>query len=249
MAVAHLARGRLLWTPANHFPHEKAIREYRRALALDPNLDEARNQLALIYCHIGYFDQALEESQKAVLTNPNNNLAVYRTGQTLVFRGQYTEALAVLSGIPEGVNPSLVGYQTAWALFNLGRREQASVTISRLLRDYPPDSGGLFTSVQAVLAAAEGDERRAEAKIKLAIETGKGFGHFHHTTYHIATAFGLMKKPEEAIQWLEATAADGFPCYPLFERDPNLNDLRGTARFEDFMTKVRQQWIGYSSLF
>ncbi|MBA3352520.1 MAG: winged helix-turn-helix domain-containing protein, partial [Blastocatellia bacterium] len=45
LAVAYLARGRLLWTPANQFPHEKAIREYRRALELDPNLDEARNQL------------------------------------------------------------------------------------------------------------------------------------------------------------------------------------------------------------
>ena len=48
LAVAHLARGRLLWTPANHFPHEKAIMEYRRALTLDPTLDEARNQLALV---------------------------------------------------------------------------------------------------------------------------------------------------------------------------------------------------------
>ena len=47
LAVAYQARGRMLWTPANHFPHEKAIREYRRALGLDPNLDEARNQLAL----------------------------------------------------------------------------------------------------------------------------------------------------------------------------------------------------------
>ena len=36
LAVAHLARGRLLWTPANHFPHEKAIREYRRALDIEP---------------------------------------------------------------------------------------------------------------------------------------------------------------------------------------------------------------------
>ena len=36
LAVAHLARGRLLWTPANHFPHEKAIREYRRALDFEP---------------------------------------------------------------------------------------------------------------------------------------------------------------------------------------------------------------------
>jgi tetratricopeptide (TPR) repeat protein len=44
LAVAHLARGRLLWTLANLFPHEKAIREYRRALALNPSLDESRNQ-------------------------------------------------------------------------------------------------------------------------------------------------------------------------------------------------------------
>ena len=87
LAVAHLARGRLLWTPANHFPHEKAIREYRRALALNPNLDEARNQLALVYCHIGAFDEALQESQKAVMANPNNNLAQFRTGQTLNFQG------------------------------------------------------------------------------------------------------------------------------------------------------------------
>ena len=56
LAEVYLARGRLLWTPANHFPHEKAIQEYRRALTLNPNLDEAQNQLALVYNHIGAFD-------------------------------------------------------------------------------------------------------------------------------------------------------------------------------------------------
>ena len=121
LAVAYLARGRLLWTPVNHFPHVKAIREYRRALALNPNLDEARNQLALIYCHIGYFEEALRESQEAALLNPNNNLAVYRTAQTLVFQGKHEQALVVLRTIPQDVNPSLIGYQTAWVLFNLGK--------------------------------------------------------------------------------------------------------------------------------
>ena len=46
LASGYLARGRLLWTPANHFPHEKAIRDYHRALELNPNLAEARNQLS-----------------------------------------------------------------------------------------------------------------------------------------------------------------------------------------------------------
>jgi TolB-like protein/Flp pilus assembly protein TadD len=249
LAVAHLARGRLLWTPANHFPHEKAIREYRRAVTLNPTLDEARNQLALVYCHIGAFDEALQESREAVATNPNNNLAQFRIGQTLNFQGKYEEALSVLRIIPQEVNPALVGYQIAWALFNLGRKEEASATLEQLIRDYPEDSGGLYTSVQAVLAASAGQEHRAEDKIRLAVERGKGFGHFHHTAYHIACAYALMNKPEQAIKWLDVAADDGFPCYPLFERDTNLNNLRQDARFVTFLAKQGQQWAHFRTIF
>src|SRR3989449_5740412 len=37
LAEAHQAQARLLWGPANHFFHERAIQEDRRALSLDPN--------------------------------------------------------------------------------------------------------------------------------------------------------------------------------------------------------------------
>jgi TolB-like protein/DNA-binding winged helix-turn-helix (wHTH) protein/Tfp pilus assembly protein PilF len=240
-AETYLARGRLLWTPANRFPHDRAIKEYRHALALNPNLDEARNQLALVYCHIGAFAEALNESQLALTTNPNNNLAQFRIGQTLNFQGKYDEALSVLRALPQDANPALVGHQIAWALFNLGRKDEASATLEKLLKDYPEDTGGVFTSVQAVLAASAGQERLAEDKIKTAIAIGKGFGHFHHTAYHIACAYALMKKPEQAIKWLQAAAEDGFPCYPLFERDPNLDRLRQDARFVTLLAKLRQQ--------
>ena len=110
---------------------------------MDPTLDEVRNQLALVYCHIGAFDEALQESREAVATNPNNNLAQFRIGQTLNFQGKYEEALSVLRVIPQEANPALVGHQVAWALFNLGRREEASATLKQLLKDYPEDSGGL----------------------------------------------------------------------------------------------------------
>jgi DNA-binding winged helix-turn-helix (wHTH) protein/TolB-like protein/Tfp pilus assembly protein PilF len=245
LAVAYLARGRLLWTPANHFPHVKAIREYRRALALNPNLDEARNQLALIYCHIGYFEEALREAQEAASTNPNNNLAVYRTAQTLVFQGKHEQALVVLRTIPQDVNPSLIGYQTAWVLFNLGKVQDASETVDQLLKDYPEDDGALFISLQAILAASAGEESVAETKIELAIRTGKGFGHFHHAAYQIAIAFTLMNKPRQAVRWLEFASIDGFPCYPLFEHDKNLKALRQDARFVEFMTGLRHQWVGF----
>ncbi|HEY2973155.1 MAG TPA: winged helix-turn-helix domain-containing protein [Pyrinomonadaceae bacterium] len=248
LAVAHLARGRILWTPANHFPHEKAIQEYRRALTLNPSLDEARNQLALVYCHIGAFDEALQESGKAVTINPTNNLAQFRIGQTLNLQGKYEQALSALRAIPQEANRELVGHQIVWALFNLGRKEEASAAVEQFLRDYPEDNGGLFTSLQAVLSASAGQERRAQDEIKLAVERGKGFGHFHHTAYYIACAYALMNKPEPAIKWLEAAAEDGFPCYPLFERDANLDNLRQNARFVTFLAKQKQQWEHYRTI-
>jgi TolB-like protein/DNA-binding winged helix-turn-helix (wHTH) protein/Tfp pilus assembly protein PilF len=247
-AVAHLARGRLLWTPDNRFPHEKAIREYRRALALNPNLDEARNQLALVYCHIGAFGEALEEARKAVTTNPNNTLAQFRTAQTLNFQGKHEEALSILHSIPRQSNPALVGYQIAWALFNLGRKEEATATLAQLQRDYPEDAGGLYTSVQAVMAASAGQDQQAERKIRTAIAKGKGFGHFHHTAYHISCAYALMDQPGPAIEWLQAAAGDGFPCYPLFAKDANLDSLRRDPRFISLLAQLRGQWEHYQTV-
>jgi tetratricopeptide (TPR) repeat protein len=247
-AVAYLARGRLLWTPANHFPHERAIKEYRRALTLDPTLDEARNQLALVYCHIGAFDEALQESQLSLTGDPNNHLAQFRMAQTLNFQGKYDEALSALQAIPTDANPALVGHQIAWALFNLGKKDEASATLEQLIRAHPEDTGGVFTSIQAVLAASAGQERLAEEKINTAIEKGKGFGHFHHTAYQIACAYALMSKPEQAIRWLQAAADDGFPCYPLFESDRNLDKLRQDPRFITLLSKLKEKWEYYKTI-
>jgi len=247
-AVAHQALGRLLWTPANHFPHEKAIKEYRRALTLDPSLSEAQNQLALVYNHIGAFDQALQELRKAVAANPTNNLAQFRIGQTLLLHGKYEEALTALRESPREANPSLVESNMAMALLHLGRRGEAAAIVEEFLKDYPGDAdGGLFTGIQALLASLASDEKKAEASIRSAIEKGKGFGHFHHTAYNIACAYSVMKKAEEAVYWLQAAADDGFPCYPLFEKDPYLDSLRKDPRFIALMAKLKEQWGHYQT--
>src|SRR5262249_39067887 len=57
---------------------------------------------------------------------------------------------------------------------------------------------------------------------------------------NIASAYALLNKSNEAIKWLQFTADDGFPCYPLFENDPNLNSLRKGERFIALMAKLKQ---------
>jgi tetratricopeptide (TPR) repeat protein len=247
LASAYLARGRFLWTPSNHFPHDKAAQEFRHALALNPSLDEAQNWLALIYNHIGDFDQALEELHKAVTINPTNTAAQFRIGQTLLFQGKYEQALTAFRSIPKEANPR-VGYHRAMAELHLGRREAAAAIAEEFFAAYPEDAdGGLLTCFQAMLAAQAGDKKQAESKIRSAIEKGEGFGHFHHTAYGIACAYSLMKKIEPAMKWLQRAADDGFPCYPLFERDPFLDNLRKDPRSIDLMAKLKKQWEYYQT--
>ncbi len=125
--------------------------------------------------------------------------------------------------------------------------DEASAVVEEYLKTYSTDEGGNLTSVKAMLLAKAGKKRETEATIEHAIEIGKSFGHFHHTAYNIASAYALMNKPEEAMKWLQDAADDGFPCYPLFENDANLNSLRKDERFIAFMAKLKQQWEHYQA--
>jgi tetratricopeptide (TPR) repeat protein len=247
LAEGYFSRGLILWTPYKRFPHEQAVQAYKRAVELNPNLDEAHHQLGFVYLHIGLLDKGWQEIEKALAINPGNSLARYRLGVIDMCRGKYEEAFEIFNSTPLEKSPSLLAFYTSTALFRLGRNQEASAVIEQFLKSYPNDEGGLVTSVKAMMLAKAGKEREAEDEIQRAIEIGRGYAHFHHTSYSIASAYALMNRPEEALKWLEVTADEGFPCYPLFEGDANLNNLRKDARFISFMAKQKQQWEHYSA--
>ena len=99
-----------------------------------------------------------------------------------------------------------------------------------------------MTSLRAIVSAKQADARRAEADIQSAIEKGKGFVHFHHTQYNIASAYALLRQPQAAVDWLRRTAAEGLPCYPLFVSDHNLDNIRGDPAFVAFLREQQAQW-------
>ncbi len=242
LAEAYLSRGLLLWSPANNFLHERAVQEYRRAISLNPNLDEAYHQMALVYIHTGLPEKAHAALEKAVSINPTNTLARYRIGENFMYQFRDEEALAVFNSVSREFNPALWGFHTAWTMSRLGRRAEASSRIAESLRDSPADTGGVLSSVQAIMLAASGQQRLAEEAIRRAIEKGKGFGHFHHTAYNIATAYAVMKQAGPALRWLQQAADTGFPCYPVLERDRNLDPIREDPGFAGFLEKARKQW-------
>jgi serine/threonine protein kinase/Tfp pilus assembly protein PilF len=239
LAEAHLARGLVLWTHNNRFPHEEAVKSYKQALALNPNLDEAHHQLAIIYFHVGLFDKSWREIERTLQINPANTLARFRFGVIDAYRGQYDDAVSIFKSTPLTKNPSLWAYQMANSLYRLGRTAEASQMLDEFLKKYPNDEGGLGTSVKAMILADAGKRVEAEAAIKKAVSIGEGYGHFHHTAYNIATAYAMMKKPDEAIRWLQTAAEDGFPCYPLYRDDDKLANLRSDPRFISLLARLK----------
>jgi DNA-binding winged helix-turn-helix (wHTH) protein/Tfp pilus assembly protein PilF len=122
LAEGHFARGLLIWTHSNRFPHEQAIQAYKRSLESNPNADETHHQLSMIYGHIGLMDEALQSVRKAIELNPNNTMARFRVSNYLAWQAKPDEALAVLKTVPSDVSPLLVQRVRAETLIQARRR-------------------------------------------------------------------------------------------------------------------------------
>lgn len=246
LPTAYLARGRLKWTPFHHFPHEDAIDDFTKALQLDPNLAEARHYRGLVFIHIGLLEQGMRDFSTATDFTPSNNGAHYRIGETHLFGCQYQKALDKFDTIDPDFNPDLRAAHISLALIGLGRKEDALKSLRTYLDSHPNDAGGLVTSVEAIVHALFQRHTEAEEAIARAVSR-RGFGHFHHTQYHVACAYALMDKKDSAIEWLRKSAAEGFNCYPLFLCDTNLDNLRSDPRFTEFLADERKRFEALQS--
>ncbi len=236
---AYLARGDLLWTHSHRFAHERAVQEFRRAVGLNPNSDQAHRRLARVYVHVGFFEEALEHAAKALSINPSNAQALNSRAQALLWMGKDEEALAILTSIPGPVLPELVEANTAFALLRLGRREEAWVQLRLALRKYPNDPSGALPGLEAMLLA-ESEPLKAQELIEK-VAKRKAVNPAHHAAYFAACAWARMQRAQEAVQYLREAAETGFPCYYLFAHDPNLDPIRQDPRFQAFLADMQKR--------
>jgi len=243
LAEAHVARGQLLWTPSNRFPHETAIREFRQALASKPNSSAAHMWLAVVYNHVGLLEEALGHARRALAIDPTNQPARTQEIWALVVLGRYEDALSLWQGLPQSEPAELIVYVLALAQ----QLSEARAKIPDLLKEHPEDPGGFLNLLQALLFAADGKQQEAEEQIQKVVAQKKAFGHFHHAAFMIVCVYARMHKPKKALDWLEQ-AADGYPCYRAFQRDPNLDSLHKEPRFIAFLERVKRESNFYKTL-
>lgn len=235
---AYLARGDLTWTLANRFPHERAIQDYRKALELNPNLVDAHFALGSVYQHIGRFEETRTAYRMALQLDPHNPDVRYRIPRLHLYMQNYQAALTEFERNPDF--PPAWQWQKALALNYLGRKEEALHLIEEIEQQLPAQED--VASTHALILASAGARAQAEEQIRIAVQAGEGKSHFHHAAYNIASAYALMGERRLALQWLKRTTEEGMPCYPLFEKDPNLDSLRADPEFVAFMADLKPRW-------
>ena len=67
--------------------YDTALENLKKALELNPHLQEAYINLGAIYEKKGNYDKAVEYAQKALLLNRNNAIATYNLGYAYIMQG------------------------------------------------------------------------------------------------------------------------------------------------------------------
>ena len=233
LAEAYLARGQLAWSLPNGFPHEDAVRDLQRAVAIKPSLAEAHLELGKVYLHIGLLDKAIASNTQVGRLDPGNLAALERLGLAHIYLRECQTGLEISAGHAQ------LRTMRAEALACLGRNDEVLAMVSAAP---PPESGG--SGVYALALAATGDAqaaREAIARLEVKADNVAGLSHFHHTQYYIGAAYALLGDTRQAVSWLKKASREGLPCYPLFERDPNLASLRQDPEFAAFMQELKAQ--------
>ena len=237
LAEVHTARYFIAFSQYEGWQVEAAIRELRLAQQIDPHV--GHSELGDLYIHIGLEKQAVEEFELALKADPNNDEIKTFYINLYFISARPDEALEASQRFFNR-GPDL-GYYMEKRMV-----KEAEPLAEQAFPKEPHFSWALVN--QALLLALQGKQQAAEAAIPSILKGRRNRG-YHHVTYHLARIYALGGKSEEALKWLRVTVKEGFPCYPLFARDPFLDPIREDPAFIQFIAEMKTRWEDYQREF
>ena len=104
----------------------EAVQELQRALAVEPNHDEARRYLGRALAALGRIDEAVAEWRKALVLRPNNWQVLSDMGLALYQAARYDDAEAAYRQLVTLQPDNVIGYQMLGTVNQVrGRNDEA----------------------------------------------------------------------------------------------------------------------------
>lgn len=234
---AHAAKGYIFYLEGDT---RMAISHLIEAASRNPSDPDTWIWLSFFCLLMGKSDAAARYCERGLRVDPINPLWRWSGGILPFFEGRFDVAAEQLRH----------GYETApdvpmfrfWYALSLACAKKYEESLSALdIGSAPSDSDDNFTKLsRALRATLRGDE---DALSRFLIpETVETFRRDPQCAYHLASFYGFLNKPEDALAWLETAIDRGIRPYPLMAADPFLDNIRYEPRFGKLMERVKHDW-------
>jgi len=218
-----------------NFDFSQAIREFQRAIELNPNYAVAHQQYGNnTLSALGRFDEAIAEGKRAVELDPLSLVINADLGTDYYYARRYDEAIAQVRKTLEMDPGFYIAHLGLGQMLDAKGAHDAAIAEcqkARALNDDP--------AVLGVLARAHGlsgNKTEAEKILDQLKELSKLR---YVAAYSFALVYLGLGNKEEALRWLEQSYQDRAGSDIGYIRvDPLLDPLRGDPRFEALAEKI-----------
>jgi serine/threonine protein kinase len=222
---------------------EQSVPLLREAIQNSPNNAEAHWELGYAYRFGGMLPQAVTESELARRLDPQVKINSSAMNDYL-YLGEYDK---FLQSLPVNDSPYILFYR-GFAEYYAGRMQAAATDFNRAFEQDP--SLMQATIGKAFSYALSNDNtaglallRQTEEKIeKLGVSDAEGI-------YKVAQAYAVLGDRASSLRMLRRSVEGGFFCYPYFESDPLLNNLRREPEFAEITAQARERHEQFKARF
>ena len=241
--------------------YERAEVAFKKALAIDPKIVEARMLMVFVYLWRGEKQKAREEVNRARNEAPNEPVVHFVKAMLHRLDGEYGRALRsydrlvrldpaahVVASYSRALVHMYMGHfdETFRQLNNAGEPDNALVRTFRALALYY--TGQTDAAAELMRGTIEkhpnmhgirpfmamflsGQGKHDEALAQLTPEVKRNGEVDADISYSIGSVYALEGFANDAFEWLERSIALGNANHPCFENDPNWSTLRDDPRF------------------
>jgi tetratricopeptide (TPR) repeat protein len=242
LAEPRVARASLAWSSLGGWDVVTAVRELTSAIARAPNLEIAHLDLARIYIHSGWSEEASRETGTALRLHPSGEAQRMAASATTWLEGAAKGLPEMRRLSPEMQRSWAARWQLLWARAVVEDPARTLPDAEALLRE-APRSEPAFAAVLAVLRARIG---RSTADLEQQVaEADRRLGHFHHVLHFLADVRAVQGDAAGSVALLREASKTGLPCSPCFEMDPMLASIRGSAEYAALKEEIARRNAGY----
>jgi len=211
----------------------EAEREFRTALALNPNCAACHHWYALHLAYRGRFDEGLHEIHSAQQLDPMSLIINSNLGWVLYFSRQYDQAARQLNVTIE-MEPNFWGahYKLAVVYAASGHEQQA---VEEYARSYDLQNDPDLADLLRKTYAASGYNAAIRSWLDKLSERSK---QRRIPPYAFAVHYARLGDKERALDWLEKAADERCPWIVHAKSDPLFDLLKNEPRYEALVKRI-----------